>query len=594
MNKLIKIFAQSVLCLTISIQGFSQTETFDIVTFTPPKDPMGIGWKKDAKQGVVNYTNINTATGAFCVITLYASTASTGDAEKDFKREWKELVATPYKAEAYPTTETQTTAEGWEVVTAAAPIKLDGNDLYIILTVASGFGKTLSIRTSLNDQSYTAQIDALFETMELDKTKKSSMSNAQHPADNNTASVQTTGDFGKSDSYRIGLMIYKAPAGWSHQVFQDGVVFKPVDLPADEHLAMQIMQPLNFSGSLEQALSKSYDEAAAMYNSTKMYYAGGAEYQKTEAQKSFNGWEYIRGNGGVQVENGTPYKTELGLELFVIKINNRFERVAILQSRKNCNLSRYYAADRLQYKYALDNFLFSLQFTDGGKSSFTSGSSNGNGITGVWQGLSLSVGPVTSSERLGIRYKVFTPVFLNNGQTYFGTNFPIQGLDGLNTRMTPEINRRDWGNYTFSNGKGVLKMPYADIPLRMEGNTLIITANQTDHKYISLPPVDGARFNGTYIMTEAYGKILAITFTADGKFIDNGAVKILYHEYIDCINPALMPGSGTYEVKDYTITFNYTDGRKIKIAFLGTEYEIKNQSPVILRMSNNEDPMTRQ
>lgn len=571
-----KIFSFLILT-TIMQQAVSQTETFDIITYTPPKD-----FKKDSKQGVVNYSNVNTTSGGFCVIAMFASTASTGDEEKDFKKEWKELVAIPYKAEPNPQTETQTTAEGWKVVTAAAPVKLDGADLYIILTVATGFGKTMSIRTSLNDQAYTAQIDALFTSMKLDKTKTPSMSN-------NTASVQTTGVPGK-----FGLMTYKAPGGWSHRIFQDGIVFKPLDLPADEHLAMQIMQPLDFSGSLEEALRQSYDEAAAMYNSTKMYYAGGADYQKTEPQKSFNGWEYIRGNGGVQVENGTPYKTELGLDLFLIKINNRFERVAVLKSRKNCNMSRYYSTDRLHYTHAIDNFLFSLQFADSKEPVLKPGTTKGDDIVGVWQGISLSVGKISSSEGLGVRYKVFTPIFLNNGQAYFGTNFPIQGLDGLNTRIPPEINRRDWGIFTFSNGRGILKMPYADIPLRMEGNTLIITANQTDHKYISLPPVDGARFNGTYVMGEAYGKIPAITFTADGKFIDKGAVKILYHEYIDCINPALTPGSGTYEVKDYTITFHYTDGRKIKIAFLGTEYDIKNQSPAILRMSNNEDPMTRQ
>ena len=85
---------------------------------------------------------------AFVYITMYASTASTGDAEKDFEREWNALVVTPYKAEANPKTETQTNTDGWEVVTAAAPITVDGNALYIILTVASGFGKTMSIRTS--------------------------------------------------------------------------------------------------------------------------------------------------------------------------------------------------------------------------------------------------------------------------------------------------------------------------------------------------------------------------------------------------------------------------------------------------------------
>ena len=137
-------------------------------------------------------------------------------------------------------------------------------------------------------------------------------------------------------------------------------------------------------------------------------------------------------------------------------------------------------------------------------------------------------------------------------------------------------------------------MPYADIPLRMENGKLIITSNKTDHAFYQLQSVDGAAFNGTYALGEVNGKIPFITFTTDGKFTDNGAMKVLYHEYIDCINPAIAPGSGTYEVKNYTVIFKYTDGRKIKIAFLGAEYDIKNPSPAKLLMSFNEDPMVRQ
>ncbi len=62
----------SLLLLTAIMQlVIGQTETFDIVTYTPPKN-----WKKDVKQGVVNYTNVNTAKGTFCVIAIYASTTS--------------------------------------------------------------------------------------------------------------------------------------------------------------------------------------------------------------------------------------------------------------------------------------------------------------------------------------------------------------------------------------------------------------------------------------------------------------------------------------------------------------------------------------
>ncbi|MEJ7712785.1 MAG: hypothetical protein WKF84_23785 [Pyrinomonadaceae bacterium] len=86
------------------------------------------------------------------------------------------------------------------------------------------------------------------------------------------------------------------------------------------------MPPLNASGTLEQALRQSFDEAAAMYNGTKMHQADG-NYSKNAARKSFNGWEYIRGKGGLNIN-----QTESGLELFVVKINDRFERVAILET----------------------------------------------------------------------------------------------------------------------------------------------------------------------------------------------------------------------------------------------------------------------
>ena len=40
------------------------------------------------------------------------------------------------------------------------------------------------------------------------------------------------------------------------------------------------------------------------------------------------------------------------------------------------------------------------------------------------------------------------------------------------------------------------------------------------------------------------GKTPLIRFTADGRFSDDGAMKILYHEYTDCLNLAKEPGSG--------------------------------------------------
>jgi hypothetical protein len=41
------------------------------------------------------------------------------------------------------------------------------------------------------------------------------------------------------------------------------------------------------------------------------------------------------------------------------------------------------------------------------------------------------------------------------------------------------------------------------------------------------------------------------------------------------------------------VIFTYSDGRKIKLAFLGAEYAKDNPSPPTLRMSYNEDKLVR-
>src|SRR5688572_26485023 len=150
---------------------------------------------------------------------------------------------------------------------------------------------------------------------------------------------------------------------------------------------------MNFPGTMEQALEKSYDETCAILQVTKMREVSGKHYDAKEPKKSFRGWEYIRCSGGIQVNNGTSYPDEYGLELFVIKINNRFERIAIVKSRNTCGgLSRYYPSDRLYYQNTIEEFLFSLKFDDWQEPSVKTGIAKGDGITGSWQGIGMSVG----------------------------------------------------------------------------------------------------------------------------------------------------------------------------------------------------------
>jgi hypothetical protein len=566
----------SLLLLTAIMQkAISQTETFDIATYTVPKD-----WQKVTGNGVITYTNINATTGAFCILAMYACSASLGDAQKDFTIEWKDRVVIPHKAEANPKTETQTSADGWKIISAAAPVKVENIDAYMILTVFSGFGKKFSVLTTLNDQSYINGIDSLLKDIKLDKTAKVAVTQTNTPDAIKTN--ETKGQF--------GTVMYSTPKGWNVTKYPDGNILTPADLPKGEFLEIWVQPSLNFSGTIEQALQKSYNETAEKIQATKMNDVNGGNYSIQPAKISFRGWEYIRCSGGIKMGGG-DYPPEYGLDLFVIKINGRFEKISIVKSRNNCDYSRYYPTNRVQYYNDIENFLFSLQFPGWKEPDVKMGIARGDGIIGDWQGISMSVGLSKPGADLGVELKGKHLIFFSNGQAFFESNFPVEGLDEMNTWIKAENDRRSWGTYTFSNGRGVLKLPYADIPLRMESGKLVITTNKTDHGFIKSDFVDGARFNGTYAMSSKNflggetGITPLISFTADGKFTDNGALKILYHDYVICVNPAYNPGSGTYEVKNYSVIFNYTDGRKIKIAFLGQDYEKSNQSPPTLTLS---------
>jgi len=381
-------------------------------------------------------------------------------------------------------------------------------------------------------------------------------------------------------SEKFGKMIYSVPAGWKLTKYQDGARMSPADLPQGEFLAIQVMKPVDFTGTIAQALAKSYDETCADLQVTKMHEVNGGDYTAREARKSFRGWEYIRCSGGIQVNNGTAYPDEYGLDLFVIKVNDRFERIAVIKSRNTCNgLSRYYPSDRLKYADTIEHFLFSLKFDDWHEPAEMKGSLKGNVFTGVWQGLSMTVGLAKPGAELGAELKVKQLILFSNGQAYFGKNFPLEGLDGINTLIKAENNPRDWGSYSFNSGRGILKMPYGEIPMRVENDRLVITTNKTDHAFIRINDVDYVKFSGTYVMDEWNGTVPTLVFTPDGKFTDKGAIRVLYHEYIDCLNPALAPGSGTYELKNHSIIFKYSDGRTIKIAFTEAGFDKNNADP---------------
>ena len=165
----------------------------------------------------------------------------------------------------------------------------------------------------------------------------------------------------------------------------------------------------------------------------------------------------------------------------------------------------------------------------------------------------------------------------------------------MDTYVEKERNKRNWGTYSFENGQGTVNMPFGSFPIRLEGGKLIMAPISEEHTFIRMPPIDDIKLNGTWMIENPDDKPVTITFNTDGSFTDRGVLRVLDHTmYIDYYSIADGGGSGKYSIKDYTITFNYSDGRLMKVAFTGNQFVPGNNSPKELYLSFNDDLLIRQ
>jgi len=192
----------SVLCSAVLLSHycFAQTETFDITTFQPPKD-----WKKTNGQGYVLFQDAKAGNDAgFCILVVYASRKSSGDADKDFQQEWKDLVVKPNGTVPEPKIEKEKTPEGWTAVTGVTTLKESNVEYALMLVTASGFGKTTSILAKVAGDKYMPIIENFLSTMQLNAGTSNQVNNnfsGTETVDNITLNVPSNWKVNKQSSY---------------------------------------------------------------------------------------------------------------------------------------------------------------------------------------------------------------------------------------------------------------------------------------------------------------------------------------------------------------------------------------------------------
>lgn len=155
-----------ILYLFVPQTVFCQTESLEGVQYTPPK-----GWVKTQKQGAAVFTVVDKTTNAFCVLTVYGESVSAGTAQQNFANQWNELVVKPFKADPNPKTETKVAPGGLQGTAGGAEIDFGGVRSIALLTVFTGFGRTASVLTIFNDQTYLGQMQTFIDGIKLDTTR---------------------------------------------------------------------------------------------------------------------------------------------------------------------------------------------------------------------------------------------------------------------------------------------------------------------------------------------------------------------------------------------------------------------------------------
>jgi hypothetical protein len=183
MKKLFLFIATLLLISTV----FAQQQTFDLITFTPPK-----GWKKEVKQNLITYTKIDNAKKTWCVIGVVKSTASKGNIEDDLQSEWNELAVKQYNADSMQATETKE-ADGWKIKAASGKFISNNKPNAVLLTTFSGYNRCVSILATTNSQRYLETIENFAASVDLKKPQATTISNnnqtvIQQPGNNITGS----------------------------------------------------------------------------------------------------------------------------------------------------------------------------------------------------------------------------------------------------------------------------------------------------------------------------------------------------------------------------------------------------------------------
>ena len=161
------------LLLLVSLDVSAQQQTYDLITFTPPK-----GWNQSNQQNVRVYSITDNVKRTWAQIGIVKSTVSKGSIDADFESEWKELVVKPYGKYGVtdqPLMIDSQTFKGWQLRTGLGKFVFNKDTSFVLLNTISDGQRCASVTMMSNTTEYGTTLDAFVASINVPKPNETAV-----------------------------------------------------------------------------------------------------------------------------------------------------------------------------------------------------------------------------------------------------------------------------------------------------------------------------------------------------------------------------------------------------------------------------------
>lgn len=263
------------------------------------------------------------------------------------------------------------------------------------------------------------------------------------------------------------------------------------------------------------------------------------------------------------------YSSRLGNSVFILGAAVSGNRVAPYYYLCNTN------CDVDGYENALQNFELSLSLASLGRArTNTEEAGSSGGLKGLYTSFNMSEGDAalgTFRVRGSVAYLGFFP----DGNVI--RTLPKEGLENFDFRAAVRNSRESCGRYQVVGNRITIKWGDNSTVSGVRDGAKLHFGDDA-FEYEPVAHSDGLTLQANY-HPERTDPRARIVFTQDGRFADNDALR--------AVGVPASSGSGSYRIKDNTLTLTFSDGRIVKVSFFVFADEQGSQRPGTIHLNGH-------